>query len=70
MYGISKYEQYLLPIEFTIVTDHQSLTFLDQPKVTPKLTRWAIRLQEYRFKIRYKSGKKNIDADRLTHVRF
>lgn len=52
MYAVAKFEQYIICRPFTIVTDHNALTFLsDKRQLSPRLTRWAIQLQEFDFKI-------------------
>jgi hypothetical protein len=52
---------------FVILTDHQPLKWLmsvEQPAA--RLARWMIRIYEYEFKIEYKPGNKNGNADALS----
>lgn len=53
--------------EFTVVTDHYSLLWLQNLKdLTGRLARWAVRLQQYSFKIVHRKGKENVVADMLS----
>ena len=49
------------------MTDHQPLKWLmESDKLTGKLARWALLLQEYDFEVVHKAGIKNLDADGLS----
>ena len=49
------------------MTDHQPLKWLmESDKLTRKLARWALLLQEYDFEVVHKAGIKNLDADGLS----
>ena len=49
--------------------DHRALMFLNSARHTNgRLARWAIQLQPYSFKIRYKSGSENVNADVLSRM--
>ena len=65
--GTRAYHPYLAGRQFTIVTDHVSLTFLQSLKAGKgRLQRWALHLQGYNFTIRYKPGRKLTSADGLS----
>ncbi|KAF9762994.1 Retrovirus-related Pol polyprotein from transposon [Nosema granulosis] len=50
--GIEHYRHYLLGKEFILKTDHKALTYLWETKnPTSRLLRWAMKLQEYKFRI-------------------
>ena len=50
----------LMGVHFTIETDHKALSFINSAKtLTGRLARWALLLQEFDFKIRYRPGSKN-----------
>ena len=58
---------YLLGKAFDIVTDHQSLTWLQglkEPK--GRFARWILALQEYEFEIKHRPGKQHDNADTLS----
>ena len=54
---------------FTIVTDNGALQYLEGHRSgSPKLTRWAILLANYDFKVQYRPGKSNNNADGLSRA--
>ncbi|WVY89372.1 hypothetical protein V8G54_034886 [Vigna mungo] len=56
-----KWRHYLLPKKFTIITDHQSLKYiLDQRLSTTFQQKWLVKLMEFDFDIEYKQGRENI----------
>lgn len=73
VWGVEKFNYYLLGRHFEIYTDHQPLEFIfSRSKASDKrsLTRaegWALRLSMYDFKMRYVPTKKNI-ADPLSRM--
>lgn len=61
---------YLLGTEFELVTDHKPLDFIfnsASSKPTPRIERWALRLQSFRYKVVHKPGKCNL-ADPLSRL--
>ena len=65
--GIKAYHPYLATSEFTVITDHHALVWLHKTKKeTGRLSRWAIQLQGYNFKVEHRKGKKNTNADALS----
>lgn len=45
---------------FTVITDHKPLENIwKKPKPTPRLQRWGLRLQPYKFTIKYQPGSSN-----------
>lgn len=67
--ALKKYECYLLhhPEPITIYTDHNPLTFIQQTRLkNQRVMRWALCLQDFRFKIRHVKGVDNIIADCLS----
>lgn len=67
VWAIQKMRKYLEGYRFAVVTDHQSLKWLQQLKnPSGRLARWAISLQQYDFDIEYRKGVLNQVADALS----
>lgn len=61
------FRPYLYGQKFTLYTDHKPLEWLKSQKDPgSRLGRWAIKLQEYDFEIKYVKGKENYVADWLS----
>ncbi|KAK6169383.1 hypothetical protein SNE40_020449 [Patella caerulea] len=64
---IEKFHQYLFNNYFTVYTDNNPLTYiLTTAKLDATGHRWLAALTNYNFSIRYRAGKKNMDADALS----
>ena len=63
-----KFSDYLINgPDFEVVTDNNPLTYvLSTAKLHSTGLRWIAELANYRFSIRYRSGKKHVDADYLS----
>lgn len=67
VWAINKYRGYLEDSHFTVRTDSRSLTWLHRFKDgRSKLTRWALLLQEFAFKIEHIPGTRNQLPDFLS----
>ena len=57
----------LIPHQFMVETDHKALEFLHSSlHLNTRLTKWALKLQQYNFCICYRPGKHNQNADALS----
>jgi hypothetical protein len=64
-----KFHDYLYGNEFTVYTDNNPLTYvLTTAKLDATGQRWIAALGMYNFKILYRSGKANADADGLSRL--
>eukprot|EP00096_Caligus_rogercresseyi_P008633 TRINITY_DN2783_c0_g1_i6.p1 TRINITY_DN2783_c0_g1~~TRINITY_DN2783_c0_g1_i6.p1 ORF type:complete len:1211 (-),score=137.53 TRINITY_DN2783_c0_g1_i6:1226-4822(-) len=69
MYGLSKFERYLLGRPFAIKTDHRPLQYIFSPDkelpavVSARLTRFAMRLSSFQYKILHVKGTSLSHAD-------
>ncbi|GKC68033.1 transposon Tf2-12 polyprotein [Tanacetum coccineum] len=65
--AVRKWKSYLLGRPFVVKTDHISLKYLlDQRVSTPAQARWLPKLMGYDFRVEYKRGVTNIGADALS----
>jgi len=69
IFGVKKFHQFLYGHPFTIKTDHKPLKGLLNEKkgipalAAPRIQRWAPTLSAYEYKISYKAGQTNGNAD-------
>ena len=69
VWGIEKFNRYLFGVEFDLETDHKPLAYLNTAKtLNPRLLRWALRLQPYRFRIVAVKGEHNVGPDFLSRT--
>ena len=69
VWALQTLRPYLLYEEFTVFTDHDSLTWLyNVTEPSGKLTRWRLRLAEFHFAIKYRKGADNHHADALSRL--
>jgi hypothetical protein len=67
--AVEKWRPYLQRQEFIILTDHRSLSYLNEQNLHSDMQRKAMtRLMGLQFKICYKQGKENLAADALSRV--
>ena len=71
---IKKLHQYLYGRPFTLLTDHKPLLgLLEEEKPIPTLAaarvqRWALILAAYKYRLKYRSGNHNANADCLSRL--
>ena len=74
VFGVTKFRQYLLGREFTIISDHKPLLGLFShtrsiPQMaSARILRWALTLSAYQYTISFKSGKTHSNADGLSRL--
>jgi transposase InsO family protein len=67
IYCVNHFRPYLYGNQFIILTDHKPLEWLHSVKdPTSRLIRWRLKLAEYDYKVMYKAGKMNCNADALS----
>ena len=67
IWGGEKFRKYLYGVEFLLETDHKPLSYMQTAKVlNPRIMRWAMKLQPYRFRIVAIRGRDNLRADYLS----
>ena len=64
-----RFHEYLYGGHFEVYTDNNPLTYiLTTAKLDATGQRWVASLAKYNFKIFYKSGKLNVEADALSRI--
>ena len=67
IWGVEKFRKYPYGVEFLLETDHKPLSYMQTAKVlNPRIMRWAMKLQPYRFRIVAIRGRDNLGADYLS----
>lgn len=62
-----KFSDYLYGTDFTVVTDSNPLTYLlTSAKLDATGYRWLSSLSTFSFRLQYRAGKRNLDADALS----
>ena len=63
-----KFRSYLLGTEFVVYTDNNPLSHLQSAKLGAVEQRWAAELALFNFKMKYRPGRANGNADELSRV--
>ena len=67
IWGIQKFQRYMLGTHFMLETDHHPLQYLDTAKFqNSRIMRWSLLLQPFRFTVRAIKGTENVGADFLS----
>lgn len=65
--ALQTWQHYLLPKEFVIHSDHESLKYLKgQGKLNKRHAKWVEFLEQFPYVIKHKKGKANVVADALS----
>lgn len=69
VWAVERFRFYVFGKEFELITDHKPLEAIFSPKSKPcaRIERWVLRLQSFRYIVKYTSGKSNI-ADVLSRL--
>lgn len=61
LWGIQKFHYHLYDRDFTVITDHKPLEKIlsSRGNPTPRIQRWVLKLQPYKFKVVYEPGATN-----------
>ena len=66
-WAITKFDYFLRCRPFVVLTDHRSLTYLDQREFNnAKIRRWLEEISCYKFVLEYVEGESNVWADMLS----
>ena len=74
LFGVSRFHKYLYGREFVIRTDHKPLLgLLKEDRVisqmaSARIQRWALTLSNYQYRLEYKPGSANGNADGLSRL--
>ena len=69
IHAIDVFKPYLYGRKFTVYTDHRPLEWLmSKTEPSGRLSRWALKIQEYNIAIGYRAGKNNQNADSLSRI--
>ncbi|KAJ8346761.1 hypothetical protein SKAU_G00281620 [Synaphobranchus kaupii] len=74
VWGVKKFNQYLYGNHFTLITDHQPLVSIFNPRkcvpaiAAARLQRWALFLGAYTYTIEFKGTKQHGNADGLSRL--
>ncbi len=71
VWAIEYFHKYLIWQKFIIVTDHSALTMMiktHEPK--GRRVRWIMKLQQYDFDIKHRTGRSNKNADELSRIYY
>jgi len=67
--ALEVWQHYLLPEEFVVYTDHESLKYIKgQSKLNRRHAKWVEFMESFPYVIKYKKGQVNVVVDALSRV--
>ena len=67
IFGVHRFQYYLLGKEFILEVDHKPLIYMNKAKSSnSRLVRWSLSLQSFRFRVVHIAGADNVGADLLS----
>ena len=68
VFGVKRFDFYLLGREFILEVDHQPLVYMNSSRNNNKVVRWSLALQPFKFRVVHVAGKDNHGADLLSRM--
>ena len=69
VWAVEYFHKYLIQQKFIVVTDYSALTTMMKIHESKgRRARWIMKLQEYDFEIKHRTGKSNRNADALSRL--
>lgn len=74
VFAMQRFHRYLAGRHVTVTTDHQPLLGIMGPKapvpavLSPRMTRWCVKLAAYDYELVYRAGRHNQNADALSRL--
>lgn len=67
--SIERFHIYLYGLDFTVIIDCHALVYaMNKAHLNPRIARWTLRLQNYRFKVVHRKGEKMAHVDALSRI--
>jgi hypothetical protein len=67
-FGTQHFRVYLLGCKFTIITDHNPLSWLQSMEPKGQIACWLMDLQEFDFEVKHRPGRMHNNADALSRL--
>ena len=67
-FGTQHFRMYLLGRKFTIITNHNPLSWLQSMEPKGRVARWLMDLQEFDFEVKHRPGRVHNNCDGLSRL--